>query len=252
VAGSIVGPARVPTRKTSQRTLSPAAGMKATPKRSKTRRTPARTAESRHPRKLPKSRAEAAAIERLRRICMALPEVIEKIAWGELTWRAGKIFAQMDTHHHGAEHVAVWLPARPGVQEALVDEDPVHYFRPPYVGHKGWVGARIDNRPDWRAVAALVAEAYREVASTSQVAILDARRSKPKRGWRTSWSVIRERPPRGARTGRRRRARTGPFRGAPPRRRPFAGTDFSGAPRLHPRERRARRRPVPGSSSRAP
>ena len=161
--------------------------MKTTPKRSRTRRTSARPTESRHPRKLPKSRAEAAAIERLRRICMALPEVTEKIAWGELTWRAGKIFAQMDTHHHGAEHVAVWLPARPGVQEALVDEDPVHYFRPPYVGHKGWVGARIDNRPDWRAVAALIAEAYREVASTSQVAILDARRSQPRRGWRTGW-----------------------------------------------------------------
>ena len=118
---------------------------------------------------------------------MALPEVTEKIAWGELTWRAGKIFAQMDTHHHGAAHVAVWVPARPGVQEALVDEDPVHYFRPPYVGHKGWVGARIDNRPDWRAVAALVAEAYREVASASQVAILNARRSNTKRGWPTSW-----------------------------------------------------------------
>ena len=147
----------------------------------------AQATESRHPRKRPKSKAEAAAIERLRRICMALPEVTEKIAWGELTWRAGKIFAQMDTHHHGAEHVAVWLPARPGVQEALVDEDPVHYFRPPYVGHKGWVGARIDNRPDWRAVTALVTEAYREVASTRQLAILESARSKPKRGWRASW-----------------------------------------------------------------
>src|SRR4029077_2207328 len=124
-----------------------------TAKRAKTHKARARTTESRHPRKLPRSKAEAVAIERLRRICMALPEVTEKIAWGELTWRAGKIFAQMDTHHHGAAHVAVWLPARPGVQEALVDEDPVHYFRPPYVGHKGWVGVRIDNPPDWRAGA---------------------------------------------------------------------------------------------------
>jgi hypothetical protein len=157
-----------------------------TAKRARTRRQRAPTTESRHPRKLPRSKAEAVAIERLRRICMALPEVTEKIAWGEPTWRAGKIFAQMDTHHHGAAHVAVWLPARPGVQEALVDEDPVHYFRPPYVGHKGWVGVRIDNRPDWRAVAGLVAEAYREVASSRQLATLDAGRSKPKRGWRAS------------------------------------------------------------------
>src|SRR5215470_3438313 len=107
---------------------------------------------ARHPRHFPIGRSETAVVNRLRRICLALPEVTEKIAWGEPTWRAGKIFAQMDTHHHKANHVAVWLPARPGVQEALVDEDPAHFFRPPYVGHKGWVGVRIDNRPDWKTV----------------------------------------------------------------------------------------------------
>src|SRR5262245_43631787 len=118
---------------------------------------------------------------------MALPGATEKVAWGEPTWRAGKMFAQMDTHHHGAAHVAVWLPARRGVQEALVEEDPVHYFRPPYVGHKGWVGARIDNGPDWRAIAALVAEAYREVAPSRQLIALESARTKPTRGWRADW-----------------------------------------------------------------
>jgi hypothetical protein len=151
------------------------------------RPTRAASTESRHPPKLPRNKAEAAVIERLRRICMALPEVTEKIAWGESTWRAGKIFAQMDTHHHGADHVAVWLPARPGVQEELVEEDPVHFFRPPYVGHKGWVGVRIDNKPDWSTVAGLVADAYREVASTKQLALLDAGQSKQQRGWRAGW-----------------------------------------------------------------
>ena len=142
---------------------------------------------SRHPRHLPVGRSETAAVARLRAICIALPEVTEKIAWGELTWRAGKIFAQMDTHHHGADHVAVWLPARPGVQEALVEENPVLFFRPPYVGHLGWIGVRIDRKPDWRVVAGLVADAYREVASPRQVALLDAGRAKPQRGWRASW-----------------------------------------------------------------
>ena len=118
---------------------------------------------------------------------MALPDVTEKIAWGEPTWRAGKIFAQMDTHHHGAEHVAVWLPARPGVQEELVAEDAAHYFRPPYVGHKGWIGVRIDNRPDWNAVASLVADAYRQVATPRQRAVLDAARTKRPRGWHAPW-----------------------------------------------------------------
>jgi hypothetical protein len=49
---------------------------------------------------------------RLRAICLALPEATEKIAWGEPTWRVrGKLFAQLDDHHHGADHLAVWLPA---------------------------------------------------------------------------------------------------------------------------------------------
>jgi AraC-like DNA-binding protein len=142
---------------------------------------------SRHPPKLPANAAEAAAIERLRAICLALPEVTEKIAWGEPTWRAGKIFAQMDTHHHGAAHVAVWLPARPGVQEGLIEEDPEHFFRPPYVGHKGWIGIRIDRKPDWKIVADLVADAYREVAPSHLVARLDAQRPARKRGWQASW-----------------------------------------------------------------
>jgi predicted DNA-binding protein (MmcQ/YjbR family) len=135
----------------------------------------------------PKGRGETAAIARLRAICLALPGATEKIAWGEPTWRAGKIFAQMDTHHHGADHLAVWLPARAGVQEALVEENPEQFFRPPYVGKKGWIGVRIDRRPDWRIIAALVNEAYREVASPRLVSQLDAARGKSKRGWRTEW-----------------------------------------------------------------
>ena len=64
----------------------------------------------------------------------------------------------------------MWIPARAGVQEALVEENPEQFFRPPYVGHKGWIGVRIDRKPDWRIVAGLVAEAYREVASPRLIA----------------------------------------------------------------------------------
>jgi len=102
---------------------------------------------------------------RLRAICLALPETSEKIAWGEPTWRVkGKLFAQLDNHHHGADHLAVWLPAPLGEQESLVFLDPQRFFRPPYVGSRGWVGVRIDGRPDWKLVASLVQQAYREVA----------------------------------------------------------------------------------------
>ena len=104
-------------------------------------------------------------LERLREICLALPETTEKIAWGEPTWRVkGKLFAQLDNHHHGADHLAVWLPAPLGAQESLIFLDPERFFRPPYVGQRGWVGVRIDGRPNWTLVASLVKQAYREVA----------------------------------------------------------------------------------------
>jgi hypothetical protein len=104
-------------------------------------------------------------VERLRAICLALPETAEKVSHGEPTWRVrGKMFAQLDDHHHGADRLAVWLAAALGDQEALVQSDPARFFVPPYVGHRGWVGVRIDGRPDWRRVATLVGDAYRQVA----------------------------------------------------------------------------------------
>jgi predicted DNA-binding protein (MmcQ/YjbR family) len=106
-------------------------------------------------------------VERLRKICMALPEASEKVSHGEPTWFAGKgkVFAMLDDHHHGAEHLAVWLPQPLGVQEALVDADPKRFFRPPYVGPKGWIGVVLDKRPDWDMVARLVGDAYLYVAT---------------------------------------------------------------------------------------
>ena len=136
--------------------------------------------EGSHPLKRTRSKAEDRAVERLRRICLALPGVTEKISWGELTWRVDKIFAQMDTHHHGSEHVAVWLPLPPGLQEALIEEDPTFFFRPPYVGGKGWVGVRIDGRPDWKIVAGVVRDAHRFIASSQSRG--RAARSRPGRG----------------------------------------------------------------------
>jgi hypothetical protein len=115
----------------------------------------------------PKRRsAGEAIIERLRKICLALPEAHERLSHGEPTWFAGKgkVFAMLDNHHHGAAHLSVWLPQPLGVQEALVDGDPARFFRPPYVGPSGWVGVVLDNRPDWAMVARLVRDGYRHVA----------------------------------------------------------------------------------------
>ena len=113
-------------------------------------------------------------IERLRKICLALPEATEKEAWSEPTWRVkNKMFAQMDDYHHGSPHCAVWLPSAIEAQEALIAADPKRFFRPPYVGHKGWVGIVLDTGPDWAVVAELVREAYRRVAPAKLAALVE-------------------------------------------------------------------------------
>jgi hypothetical protein len=106
-------------------------------------------------------------VGRLRRICTSLPDANERRSHGEPTWFAGKgkAFAMLDDHHHGAAHLSVWLPQPFGAQEALIGSDPERFFRPPYVGVRGWIGVVLDTGPDWREVARLVREAYLSVAS---------------------------------------------------------------------------------------
>jgi hypothetical protein len=126
-----------------------------------------------HPRRI-RTAASERIIERLRGICLALPEATEKEAWAEPTWRAkGKMFAQMDDHHHGGEHCSVWLPSTLEAQEALVAADPKRFFRPAYVGHKGWIGVVLDTKPDWAMVEELVRDAYRRIAPPKLIAQLD-------------------------------------------------------------------------------
>jgi hypothetical protein len=142
------------------------------PSRKRTRaRAAAKPAESRHPVRV-RSAGSLRLIERVRKICMALPEATEKISHGEPTWFAGKVFAMFDDHHHDSPHVSLWLPAPFGAQETLVGADPKRFFRPPYVGHKGWVGVVLDTGPDWDMVADLVEDAYRQVAPPRLVAKL--------------------------------------------------------------------------------
>ena len=119
--------------------------------------------------------ADERLLQRLRTICMALPEANEKLSHGEPTWFAGKgkVFAMLDNHHHGSAHLSVWLPQPLGAQEALIDADPGRFFRPPYVGPSGWVGVILDTKPDWGMVANLVREAYLHVATRKLKALLD-------------------------------------------------------------------------------
>lgn len=85
-------------------------------------------------------------LDRVRRLCLALPEATEQEAWGEPTFRVRKkIFAMYADagNHHGDGQNAVWLNAPLGVQEMLVRSDPETYFVPPYVGVKGWIGVAL-------------------------------------------------------------------------------------------------------------
>ena len=106
-------------------------------------------------------------IERLRALCLSYPEALEKRSHGEPTWFAGKgkVFAMLDNHHHGAEHLSVWLPQPAGVQHARLEEDPARYFKPPYVGVKGWLGVVLDGDTDWSELAKMLREAYLVVAT---------------------------------------------------------------------------------------
>jgi hypothetical protein len=119
-------------------------------------------------------RREPAVLDRLRGLCLALPGVTEKISHGEPTWFVRKVFVTFAGRHHD-ERVAFWCAAPPGVQEALVGSDPERFFRPPYVGGRGWIGVYLDvPGVDWDEIAELVADAYRTIAPKRLAAQLDA------------------------------------------------------------------------------
>ena len=115
-------------------------------------------------------------VERLRGLCLALPETNERLTHGEPGFfiRDKKLFVMVDQHHHGADRLAFWCAAPPGGQAELIAEDSERFFVPPYVGPRGWLGMRIDNDPDWHEVNEVVREAYRHVAPKTLAARLDA------------------------------------------------------------------------------
>ena len=88
-------------------------------------------------------------IDRVRKICLALPEASENLSHGEPTFFVGtKVFLMFANNHHNDGHVAVWLPVPQGVQAALIEKNPKIYFKPPYVGVKGWVGIELSRVKD--------------------------------------------------------------------------------------------------------
>jgi hypothetical protein len=113
------------------------------------------------------ARAERERIfEQLRRLCLALPETNERLSHGQPTFfvRDKRPFVMVLDNHHGDGRFAMWCAAQDGLQEMLVEADPQRFFRPPYVGHRGWLGVRLDRGVHWDELAGIVEDAYAEVA----------------------------------------------------------------------------------------
>lgn len=126
---------------------------------------------------LPYTDADVAeATDRLRAVCSRLPEVSERLSHGAVTFfvRGRRVVCYLTDDHHGDGRLALICAAPQGAQEDLVRQEPERFFRPPYVGHRGWIGVRLDVDVDWDEVAAIVTSAYRCVAPRTLVATLDA------------------------------------------------------------------------------
>jgi hypothetical protein len=117
------------------------------------------------------------ALDRLRQICLAFPEVTERPSHGAPTWfvRGKSSFASLWEHgHHQHDFAHLVCAAPPGAQEELIAADPTRFFRPPYVGGRGWLGVRLDGEVDWAELAELCEDAYRATAPRTLVRQLDA------------------------------------------------------------------------------
>ena len=119
-------------------------------------------------------------LERVRKICLALPGAYEKVAWSAPTFRAGeRQFAMFVDDHHGVGFAGLWLAMPEGAQEELVASAPAHFYVPPYVGKGGWVGIRLESGLSSDVIAGLVRDGYAYVASRQSAKKIAAKGAKP-------------------------------------------------------------------------
>ena len=120
-------------------------------------------------------------LERVRRLCLALPEATERVSHGESAWFVNKQFAMFADHHHD-DRVGVWAAAPENAQARWLDTAPDRFFFPPYVGVRGWIGVYLDlpltgqaRQAHWDDLAEIIEDAYRHIAPARLVRLLDAR-----------------------------------------------------------------------------
>ncbi len=113
-------------------------------------------------------------LRQLHDICMAYPET-EEIFEGSVGKPVYKVSGRIFAMQHPVEGApSMWFKAPPGVQEAQIATAPDRYFRPPYVGHNGWIGTWLDDDIPWPEVADLIDDAWRMTAKKSLIARYDA------------------------------------------------------------------------------
>jgi hypothetical protein len=110
-------------------------------------------------------------LQKLRRICLSFPETSERPSHSAPTFfvREKRSFLMVLQDHHGDGRFAIWCAAPDGMQQTLVDADPERFFVPPYVGHRGWLGVRLDRGLDWDELTGIAEDAYAEVAPAKLV-----------------------------------------------------------------------------------
>ncbi len=116
-------------------------------------------------------------VERVRKLCVDLPEVSERLSHGAPTWfiRAKLTLATVWNDHHGDGRLGLICAAPAGVHQELVDEEPDRFYVPAYVGHRGWIGVRLDREVDWQEIEQILVDAYTCVGPAKLVAELQAR-----------------------------------------------------------------------------
>lgn len=114
---------------------------------------------------VPQRPSDPAVWQRLHELADHLPDATHRMSHGEVAWFVGKgrsarQFAMTWDHHHGDRNAVVFA-APPGAQQQLVSDDAEHYFVPPFVGSKGWVGMYLDvPSVDWDRVGLHLADAH--------------------------------------------------------------------------------------------
>jgi hypothetical protein len=154
-----------------------AAKTKRSAKKSAAKKAPRKTAKKSPRKTAAKTAGAATPLARLRKICLSLPEATEVEAWGAPTFRVrGKIFAMYagpGNHHHDGRE-GVWMLSISIEQDMVIRARPDKYFKPPYVGPSGWIGAYLDGNPPWGEIEELLRDAWRRRAPKKIAALLDS------------------------------------------------------------------------------